>query len=206
MKKSILLVILLVIMSMTAFAEGPRFDHMHSVLIVNTTRQDKITNYMTHRLMQPFRIPYWDRLQSEDCLSPQDITEDKLRTLAETYHADVVLVPVIRTWQWRQYTLFFHYDDELITEYAYYFTVYAYDSQKETFKRYSSRGFDRESASILNNPYDILSQAMDQIMEKLPYKRIPTDIEGIRGSLTDLPTKTTADGAVILTPTPTMAI
>lgn len=206
MKKSILLVILLVIMSMTAFAEGPRFDHMHSVLIVNTTRQDEITNYMTHRLMQPFRIPYWDRLQSEDCLSPQDITEDKLRTLAETYHADVVLVPVVRTWQWRQYTLFFHYDDELITEYAYYFTVYAYDSQKETFKRYSSRGFDRESASILNNPYDILSQAMDQIMEKLPYKRIPTDIEGIRGSLTDLPTKTTADGAVILTPTPTMAI
>lgn len=206
MKKSILLVILLVIMSMTAFAEGPRFDHMHSVLIVNTTRQDKITNYMTHRLMQPFRIPYWDRLQSEDCLSPQDITEDKLRTLAKTYHADVVLVPVVRTWQWRQYTLFFHYDDELITEYAYYFTVYAYDSQKETFKRYSSRGFDRESASILNNPYDILSQAMDQIMEKLPYKRIPTDIEGIRGSLTDLPTKTTADGAVILTPTPNMAI
>lgn len=206
MKKSILLVILLVIMSMTAFAEGPRFDHMHSVLIVNTTRQDKITNYMTHRLMQPFRIPYWDRLQSEDCLSPQDITEDTLRTLAKTYHADVVLVPVVRTWQWRQYTLFFHYDDELITEYAYYFTVYAYDSQKETFKRYSSRGFDRESASILNNPYDILSQAMDQIMEKLPYKRIPTDIEGIRGSLTDLPTKTTAGGAVILTSTPTMAI
>lgn len=206
MKKSILLVILLVIMSMTAFADGPRFDHMRSVLIVNTTRQDEVTNYMTHRLMQPFRIPYWDRLQSEDCLSPQDITEDKLRTLAETYHADVVLVPVVRTWQWRQYTLFFHYDDELITEYAYYFTVYAYDSQKGTFKRYSSRGFDRESASILNNPYDILSQAMDQIMEKLPYKRIPTDIEGIRGSLTDLPTKTTADGAVILTPTPNMAI
>lgn len=206
MKKSILLVILLVIMSMTAFADGPRFDHMRSVLIVNTTRQDEVTNYMTHRLMQPFRIPYWDRLQSEDCLSPQDITEDKLRTLAKTYHADVVLVPVVRTWQWRQYTLFFHYDDELITEYAYYFTVYAYDSQKETFKRYSSRGFDRESASILNNPYDILSQAMDQIMEKLPYKRIPTDIEGIRGSLTDLPTKTTADGAVILTPTPNMAI
>lgn len=207
MKKSILLVILLVIMSMTAFAEGPRFDHMHSVLIVNTTRQDKITNYMTHRLMQPFRIPYWDRLQSEDCLSPQDITEDKLRTLAETYHADVVLVPVIRTWQWRQYTLFFHYDDELITEYAYYFTVYTYDSQKETFKRYSSRGFDRKSASILNNPYDVLTRAMDQIMEKLPYKRIPTDIERLSsGSPTVLPTKTTAGGAVILTSTPTMAI
>lgn len=206
MKKSILLVILLVIMSMTAFADGPRFDHMRSVLIVNTTRQDEVTNYMTHRLMQPFRIPYWDRLQSEDCLSPQDITEDKLRTLAKTYHADVVLVPVVRTWQWRQYTLFFHYDDELVTEYAYHLAVYAYDNQKKTFKRYSSRGFDRESASILNNPYDILSQAMDQIMEKLPYKRIPTDIEGIRGSLTDLPTKTTADGAVILTPTPNMAI
>lgn len=206
MKKSVLLMLLFAMLTMTAFAQEPRFEHMRSVLIVNTTSQDAVTNYMTHRLMQPFRIPYWDRLQPEDCLSPQDVTEDKLRTLAETYHADVVLVPVVRTWQWRQYTLFFHYDDELVTEYAYHLAVYAYDNQKKTFKRYSSRGFDRKSASILNNPYDILSQAMDQIMEKLPYKRIPTDIEGIRGSLTDLPTKTTAAGAVILTPTPNMAI
>lgn len=119
MRKSILLAILLFLMSMTVFAAEPRFDHMRSVLIVNTTQQDEVTNYMTHRLMQPFRIPYWDRLQTEDCLSPQDVTKDTLRTLANTYHADVVLVPVVHTWRWRQYTLFFHYDDELITEYAY---------------------------------------------------------------------------------------
>lgn len=206
MKKSILLVILFVMMNITAFAEEPQFDHMRSVLIVNTTRQNEAANYMTHRLMQPFRIPYWNRLQTEDCLSPQDVTEDRLRTLAKTYQADVVLVPVVRTWQWRQYTLFFHYDDELITEYAYYFTVYAYDSQKGTFNSYSSRGFDRESASVLNNPYDILSKAMDQIMEKLPYKRIPTDIEGLHGSLTALPIKTTAGGAKIMTATHPFAI
>ncbi len=206
MKKSILLVILLVMISTTAFAEESRFDHMRSVLIVNTTRQDDVTHYMTHRLMQPFRIPYWDRLQTEDCLSPQDIREDTLRTLANTYHADVVLVPVVRTWQWRQYTLFFYDDDELMTEYAYYLTVYAYDSQKGTFNKYSSRGFDRKSASVLNNPYDVLAKAMDQIMEKLPYKRIPTDIEGLPGSPTALPTKTTAGGAKIITATHPAAI
>lgn len=203
MKKRILFIIVLSIISMTVFAAEPRFDHMRSVLIVNTTRQDAVTNYMTHRLMQPFRIPYWNRLQPEDCLSPQDITEGKLRTLAETYHADIVLVPVVRTWQWRQYTLFFHDDDELITEYAYHFTVYAYDRQKGTFKQYSSRGFDRKSASMLNNPYDILTQAMDKIMEKLPYKRIPTDIEGLNISL---PTQTTVDGAKIITASHPIAI
>lgn len=206
MKKSILFVILLVMIHMAAFANGTQFDHMRSVLIVNTTQQDEVTHYMTHRLMQPFRIPYWNRLQPEDCLSPQTITPDMLRTLAETYKADIVLVPLVHTWQWRQYTLFFHDDDELITEYAYDLTVYAYDRQKETFKKYSSRGFDRESASILNNPYDVLRQAMDQIMEKLPYKRIPTDIEGIPGSLTALPTKTTANGAKIITATHPVAI
>ncbi len=206
MRKSILLAILLFLMSMTVFAAEPRFDHMRSVLIVNTTQQDEVTNYMTHRLMQPFRIPYWDRLQTEDCLSPQDVTKDTLRTLANMYHADVVLVPVVHTWRWRQYTLFFHYDDELITEYAYSLTVYAYDRQKGTFNRYSSRGFDRKSASILNNPYDILSKAMDQIMEKLPYKRIPTDIEGLHDSLTVLPTKTTAGGAKIITAAHPLAI
>lgn len=207
MKRLVLLFITMLLVASSALAAStPRFDNMRSVLIVSTTQRSDVATYLQQRLMQPFRIPYWDRLQIEERLSPLEIQEDTLRALAAEYKADVVLVPVVQTWHWRQYTLFFHHDDELITEYAYYFTVYAYDKQKNTFKSYSSRGFDRESASILNNPYDILNKGMTEIMEKLPYKRIPTDIEGIHGSITELPTKTTAGGAKIITATEPIAI
>ena len=47
---------------------------------------------------------------------------------------------------------------------------------------------------------------MDRIMKKLPYKRIPTDIEDIATCGTTLQTRTTEGGAKILTNTFPQAI
>jgi hypothetical protein len=47
---------------------------------------------------------------------------------------------------------------------------------------------------------------MDRIMKKLPYKRIPTDIEDVATGGTSLQTKTTEGGAKILTNTFPQAI
>ena len=47
---------------------------------------------------------------------------------------------------------------------------------------------------------------MDRIMKKLPYKRIPTDIENVATVGTSLQTKTTEGGAKILTNTFPQAI
>ena len=40
---------------------------------------------------------------------------------------------------------------------------------------------------------------MDEVLAKLPYKRIPTDIEAVRGSISKLDVKTTEGGAQIIT-------
>ena len=102
-----------------------------------------------------------------------------MQRLAASYKADVVLVPVVRTWIWRQYHAYrgWYDDDEFFTECWYDLRVYAYNVKDQTLKSYSSRGSERDEASILNDPNEILGRAMDQILEKLPYKRIPTDIE-----------------------------
>ena len=133
---------------------------------------------------------------------------DTLRTLAAQYKADVVLVPVVQTWYWRQHMAgFWRYDDdEIITECLYHLTVYAYDKRSDTFRSYSDKGREVESASILNDPNEILTESMDRIMKKLPYKRIPTDIEDIAAGGTTLQTRTTEGGAKILTNTFPQAI
>ena len=183
MKKFLLLILALFTMTTSAFAAGgePRFDNMRTALVVSTTQRGAEAQYMLKRLREPFRIPYWDRVEAQEQLAPDDITIDTMRALSDK----------------RQYQFFFRFDGEIVTDCAYYLSVYAYDRQQDTLKSYSSRGRERESASILNNPYEILGKAMDEVLAKLPYKRIPTDIEAVRGSISKLDVKTTEGGAKI---------
>jgi hypothetical protein len=194
MKKFLLLILALFTMTASAFAADsePRFDNMRTALIVSTTQRGAEAQYMLKRLREPFRIPYWDRVEAQEQLAPDGITIDAMRALSEKYNADVVVVPVVQTWYWRQYQFFFRFDGEIVTDCAYY-------RKQDTLKSYSSRGRERESASILNNPYEILGKAMDEVLAKLPYKRIPTDIEAVRGSISKLDVKTTEGGAKIIT-------
>ena len=156
-----------------------RFDNERTILLVRTTQGGYPAHFMEQRLRQPFRLPYWDRQYAAETISPEDITEDTMQKLAASYKADIVLVPVVRTWIWRQYHAYrgWYDDDEFFTECWYDLRVYAYNVKDQTLKSYSSRGSERDEASILNDPNEILGRAMDQILEKLPYKRIPTDIE-----------------------------
>lgn len=201
MKRFVLLLLLALWAAASAvFAAGePRFDNMRTVLIVPPAQKSAEAQYMVQRLKEPFRIPYWDRVQAQETLAPDAVTTEAMEALSEKYSADIVVVPVVRTWYWRQHQFFFRFDGEIITDCAYYLSVYAYDRSRGTLKSYSSRGRERESASILNNPYDILGKAMDEILEKLPYKRIPTDIDAVRGGISSLDVRTTEGGAKIIT-------
>lgn len=192
-----------VLLAMTAFADSPRFDNMRTVLIVQTNQDSYAAHFMKQRLRAPFRIPYWDRVETTEVLDPQELTQDRMRALASQYKADVVVAPIVNTWYWTQHHVFFFDDDDLITEYMYNLTVFAYNTQQDTLKSYSARGYERESIASLNDPNEILTEAMDKIMKKLPYKRIPTDIEKPSPVLQ---TKTTDGGATILTNTQPMMI
>lgn len=198
--KRLFLLICLCMFSITAaaFGEEPRFDNMRTVLIVQTNQNAYPARFMKQHLKEPFRIPYWDRIETTEVLAPQELMQDRMHALAAQYHADVVVAPIVHTWYWTQRHLFLWHDDELFTECMYDLTVFAYNTQENTLKSYSASGFKREYASILNDPNEILTEAMDKIMKKLPYKRIPTDIEKPSSVLQ---TKTTAGGAAILTNT-----
>lgn len=196
MKRICLLACLLfTLLCAPALADSPRFDNMRTVVIVQTNQDSYAARFMKKRLTEPFRIPYWDRIESTEVLDPAELTPDTMRALAVKYKADVVVAPIVNTWYWTQRHIFFLDDDDIITECMYNLTVFAYSTQQDTLKSYSARGYERESIASLNDPNEILTEAMDKIMKKLPYKRIPTDIEKPSPVLQ---TKTTDGGATII--------
>ena len=62
MKKLCLLLLLCFLSVTTALADSPRFDNMRTVVIADTTQDSYAARFMKSRLKQPFRIPYWDRI------------------------------------------------------------------------------------------------------------------------------------------------
>lgn len=85
MKKFLLLILALFTMTASAFAADsePRFDNMRTALIVSTTQRGAEAQYMLKRLREPFRIPYWDRVEAQEQLAPDGITIDAMRALSE---------------------------------------------------------------------------------------------------------------------------
>ena len=203
------LISLFLLIVSSAFASSPVtptpvFDHMRTVIIAPTTQGSGPARYMAARLRQPFRLPYYQKQEISEMLGPEDINQDALRSLATAYHADIVLVPVVKQWYYEEYHSYWR--DEMITEYHYVLAIYAYDRKADTFKAYDTYGWDKDETSVLNQPQAIMSDAMDVLMKKLPYKRIPTDLDDANYDSSVLPTTTTAGKAKILTTTSPIAI
>ena len=81
MKKLCLLLFFCILSITTVFADGPRFDNMRTVVIADTTQDSYAARFMKSRLKQPFRIPYWDRIETDTALSPSDVNIDTMRAL-----------------------------------------------------------------------------------------------------------------------------
>ena len=173
----------------------PYLYNMRTVIIAGTTQTGGPARYMARRLQAPFRLPYYEQKDIPEVLNADEINADNLRRIAQTYGADLVFVPVVRQWYWEEYHNFW-LDDDMITEYQYSLTIYAYNRKLDTFKAYSTHGFDRDESSVLNQPQAVMSDAMDYLMEKLPYKRFPTDLDTQPASSA---TTTTEGHAKILT-------
>ena len=178
MKKLILCILCLFLWTGSALAQEsspPMFDSMRTVILVQTSPQEDVSRYMILRLKELFRLPYYEQLETNVILPPENISTTSLRQLTQKYNADLLLVPIVKHWSWQQYYLFAQ--DEMIAEYNYHLAIYAYDRQKDTLTIYSTRNFSRDEASVLNQPPTILRNAMDQLLKELPYKRIPMDIK-----------------------------
>ena len=90
MKKIFLLLLFFLLTLTVVNADNVRFDNMRTVVIADTTQNDYAARYMKRALIQPFRIPYWDRIESSAILAPSDVTEENLRAISKQYNLSLI--------------------------------------------------------------------------------------------------------------------
>ena len=199
MKKLLLCLITLQALFFSAAAsDTPTFEGSRNVLICRTTQDNYASHYLYKGIREPFRIPWWNVINADELLSSSDITEANLAELATHYQADLVIVPFVNHWYFRQFQGFFPYNDDWYTEYSYRLSLYAYDKETASFRSYTVNGQGSKEAVDLNNPDDILRPAVKRLLDEFPYKRIPRDRPHSSSSINkSLSVSTTNGGAKI---------
>ena len=152
MKKFILFFIALQAFFFPAFAADGTvtFDNSRTVVILDTTQDNYAATYLSKSIREPFRIPYWNRIDAEETISPKDITVARFEELAAKYGADLIIIPFVNHWYWRQYHNILTYEDDIYTEYDYRLSVYVYNRETGTVETYGVNGRGREEAITLN--------------------------------------------------------
>ena len=124
MKKVFVLLLLIQVICLTSLAaDTATFDGSRNVLICRTTQDNYASHYLNKGIRAPFRIPWWNVINADEILSSSDITEANLAELATRYQADLVIVPFVNHWYFRQFQGFFPYNDDWYTEYPYRFSL-----------------------------------------------------------------------------------
>lgn len=198
MKKLLLSIVMIQCLVFSAFAaDAVTFDDSLNVVIVTTTQDNYAARYLRRGIREPFRIPYWNRIDAAEVLSSKDITLDALEALATRYDGDLVIVPFVNFWYWRTYHTFFRFNDELYTEYSYRFSIYIYNHTTKEMESYEVSGRGRDEAIALHDPDDVLHPALARLLEKIPYKRIPKERRYTNPDTPNLQLHTTEGGARI---------
>lgn len=157
-----------------------------NVVIVNpssNTRKDRaeMAQFMRTAITNELKYPYYSAVTTNRPTSASLATANSLATIAEETGADIVLLPIAVENDYVQYrpTRTFRFDstgDEIYTRVAISAKLYYYDANKQEFK-----GLDKtyyKDAEYLSVPTqrEIWNKVMTDLMNKLPYKRVPTDI------------------------------
>ncbi len=176
---TILILFFLCFVSVPAFVQGATFEQGRTVMVLPPERRDSIGQYMYYRAIQPFRLPYYDLLSSPETV-PSIWNESTFQQLAETYHADIIIGPIVKDfdqWPMSHPT----YDGDIVTRVRTYYDLrlLVYDRRSQTFQEYRTRYVNTEEESVLTSAQAMMEQGMDSLMKKLPYKRIPTDVPRI---------------------------
>lgn len=175
MKQAYNCILILLFTLITCSVNGAAtFDYSRNVLVIQPTRQDTVGTYVYNRTTEPFKIPYYELLPSIPPIN--EVNSAILSNLALTYNADIVVVPVVVYWnQWYSHPGSFgsEYGSPSV-ETAYQFRIYVYNQTVKSFSHYDVYYHEKEEASSLNDPLPLMREGMNALMEKLPYKRIPS--------------------------------
>lgn len=160
-----------------------------------------LLHYITARTAEPFRYPYYKLAESTGStlyISGQAKAaafRTWLAARAEETQTDIVILPVLEGWEYRTWTGYRLFSDEMYTRAFAKITLYAYNRTTGAFTDVSASYSVFDEAMSVPSPKGVLDIVMDRVMTKLPYQRIPTDIPRYGNRYPVMPTAPVPDAA-----------
>ena len=182
MIQKITLCIVLMWLTVTSSVMGVTFPGSREVIVLTTAQQNAsipMSRYVYERTIEPFKYPHYELRTYQGHISIQEPQD--MRRIAYESDVDIVLLPVIVDFsQWRYNPSFWWNwdgDERVYTNYL--LRMYAYDRQADTLCTYEVHYSNVQLDSIDTTPEAMLKKGMNDLMKKLPYKRIPSKKEGV---------------------------
>jgi len=179
---TLLLLVLVCTVPFSAFAINPiKVAVLPPINTANFRYLDDI-QVIQNTIIKPFKYPYYSLLPAAAVQKATKtylvehktsrLTDEKVMAeLATNLSADlVVVVELSQVWQDREHTFWF---DETYIKSDIVLKCYAYSSLLNRFEMIKVVKYDRESESIDTNIDIIFKDLTEQMLVKLPYKRIP---------------------------------
>ncbi len=135
---------------------------------------EEIMQWITTETTNIFKYPYYDSYKGYERISP---TLENMVALSEKYNADIVIVPVLEGYYYRQFTpLWIWGSGEQYIDAYMEVSLFSYNKKTGILDRQTS-SYRRAGDSLdVPAPLSIARLVMDSLFKKFPYKRIPTDM------------------------------
>ncbi len=146
-----------------------------------TPRLQEPLQYINQRTREVLRYPYYET--TTEVVPNVSLSKSGLQELAQTNHSDLVVAPVLTHWTYRTYhrgytpsSLFFDGDDETYAYVEAAITIFSYNQATGEYRTDTATYYKDDDYLSVPSPSEVLHLLMDEALRKLPYKRIPTDI------------------------------
>lgn len=161
------------------------------VVLPTYTRENNSdeANYMFQETAKIFKYPYYELQYGEGYSAP---SQAFLQLAAEKYNADIAVMPVIDTISYHTYTSFFsrlNGGDEYVQVYLK-LSLYSYNRETGLYDRQSATYWDQGDSLDVPSIYRAMDKALEELFQKFPYKRVPTDIPRYGNTVQGIPLAT----------------
>ncbi|MDF2633161.1 MAG: hypothetical protein K0R78_35 [Pelosinus sp.] len=174
--------------------------HVAIVPLINTAncKDQEIIQLIETKVKDKFKFPFYEIIPTQSVttalqkrLLREKITnQSAMKKLSTDLPADIIIAielvhaesRIVRPFFWS-----YDSDDETYLDTNVLVKCYTYSAKKDTYLSLKGSSYGLEPMRIDTNLYNSVEEAMDQIIRKLPYKRVPDDVldKNIESSLSD---------------------
>lgn len=148
-------------------------------------RQNSLESYLINQLEGSLRYPYYETKREGNLLASTPLNPEALSAASKEMGADILLIPQVEEDSYQTYhsnlfghrwTSIFGDDDETYVRAHAVVRIFYYDAQRNMMSSSTASYYKMDESLSMPSHREVWRIVSQEALRKLPYKRIPTDI------------------------------